>query len=301
LQPGDEVLVPAFTYISTVEVVALLGINPVLVDVTPDTFELDLDSATERLTPKTKAIVPVHLFGQCTNMQAVLDFAKAHELKVIEDTAQAVGATCQMSNGEWQHAGTIGDIGTISFYPSKNLGGYGDGGALVTRNEDLAARMRQIANHGQAERYYFDRVGVNSRLDSLQAAVLDVKLAHLDEYVAARRQVAGRYDTAFAEVNAISTPVKAAYSTHVYHQYTIKVKDGRRDALQAYLQEKGIPSVVFYPLAVHQQRAYAHLATPGALPVSEQLGQEVLSLPIHTELDHDQLDYICEHVVAFFK
>ena len=301
LQPGDEVLVPAFTYISTVEVVALLGIKPILVDVTPDTFEIDLASAAQRISPKTKAIVPVHLFGQCTNMAALLEFAAKHDLKVVEDTAQAIGAKCEMGEGNWQFAGTMGDIGTLSFYPSKNLGAYGDGGALLTRDDELAHTIRQVANHGQAKRYYFDRVGVNSRLDSLQAAVLDIKLQYLDDYIAARQTVADYYDAAFQAVQAITLPARAAYSSHVFHQYTIQVPAEQRDTLKAYLSEQGIPSVVFYPLPVHAQAAYSHLAELGELPVSEQLCQSVLSLPIHTEMNDAQLAYIAHHVVEFFK
>ena len=302
LQPGDEVITSNFTFIATVEVVALLGLKPVLVDVDPETFNLIPEQVEAAITPKTKAIVPVHLFGQCANMDAILDIANRHRLFVVEDTAQAIGATYRHSNGQTSKAGTMGHIGTTSFFPSKNLGCYGDGGALYTNDDALADRMRKITNHGQSERYYYAEVGVNSRLDSLQAAILRIKLRQLDSYAAARQQAADRYDAAFAASPGIKTPVRASYSSHVFHQYTLRVEPGARNALQQHLADQGIPAMIYYPVALHSQKAYADLGMKdGSFPNTLQLCQSVISLPMHTELDAEQQDFIAGHVLEFMK
>jgi dTDP-4-amino-4,6-dideoxygalactose transaminase len=302
LKAGDEVIVPNFTYIATVEVLALLGIKPVLVDVLPDSFNLDPSKLQAALTPKTKAIVPVHLFGQCADMAPILDFAAQHKLYVIEDTAQAIGADYTFPDGTVKKAGTMGDIGTTSFYPSKNLSCMGDGGAIFTHNDELAAKLRMIANHGQNRRYYFDRIGVNSRLDSIQAAVLRIKLRHLGAYTHARQQAAAYYDSALQGVNGLILPKRVANSTHVFHQYTIRVTNGKRDGLQNHLTSKAIPSVVFYPLGVHQQTAYQTPEyTDAHFPITVQLGNEVLSLPMHTELDTTQLQYITTAITEYLQ
>lgn len=303
LKPGDEVIVPTFTYIATVEVIALLQLKPVFVDVDYDTFNLNTTQLESSLTPRTRAVVPVHLYGQCCDLAPLVDFCQRHNLHLIEDTAQAIGAQYTFPTGKRQSAGTIGTVGCTSFYPSKNLGAYGDAGATMTRNAELAADLQMVANHGQKRRYYFDAVGVNSRLDTLQAAVLDVKLRHLPRYTASRQAAAAFYDQAFAnQPEHLLIPGRAAYSTHVFHQYTLRVKAGKRDALQAFLAERGIPSVIFYPLCAHQQTAYLHYGyTDGQFPVAEQLASEVLSLPMHSELGQDQLAYIADNVLAFFK
>jgi dTDP-4-amino-4,6-dideoxygalactose transaminase len=302
LQPGDEVIVPDFTYIATVEVIALLRLQYVVADVDYDTFNLNIDSLRKAITPKTKAIVPVHLYGMCSNMEQILQVAREHNLFVIEDNAQAIGAEYTFSDGRKQFAGTMGNVGTTSFYPSKNLSCYGDGGALFTNDDELAAKLRMIANHGQNRRYYFDAVGVNSRLDSIQAAILRVKLRHLNRYTDARRALADAYDQAFANHPHILTPARAPYSTHVFHQYTIRVVNHNRDGLQEFLAKKDIPSVIFYPLPVHQQTAYlTPRFTDDMFPVSCQLAREVLSLPMHTEMEADQRDYIIESVREYFK
>lgn len=299
-QPGDEIIVPTFTYVATAEVIGLLRLTPVLVDVEPDTFNADPAKIEAAITPKTKAIVPVHLFGQCANMEAILDIAKRHNLYVIEDNAQAIGSTFTFQDGRKAAAGTMGDIGCTSFFPSKNLGCYGDGGAIFTNNDELAHKMRQIANHGQSTLYYFDRIGVNSRLDSIQAAILRVKLPHLDTYNAKRRATADAYDKAFAGNAKIVTPFRAPYSTHVFHQYTLQLKGVDRDALKTYLGEQGIPAMVYYPVALHQQKAYIDPRyKAGDFPVSEQLGRDVISLPSQTELDAEQINHITSHVLAF--
>lgn len=300
-QPGDEAIVPTFTYISTVEVIALLGLKPVMVDVDPETFNISPAGLAEKLTERTRAIVPVHLFGQAAHMEPLLRFAAEHKLDVLEDTAQAIGADYIFEDGSRKKLGTLGTIGATSFYPSKNLGCYGDGGALFTNSDDIAEKLRMTANHGQNRRYYFDRVGVNSRLDALQAAVLNAKLPHLDAYNARRRAAADFYDQAFADVGELITPVRAPYSTHVFHQYTVRVQGGQRDALQEHLNQQNIPNVIFYPLSAHQQSAYQRYGyAEGDFPVAEQLGREVLSLPMHSELQEDQLDYITRSVRSFF-
>ena len=297
LQPGDEVITPTFTFIATAEVVALLGLKPVVVDVDWDTMNMDMDAVRRAITPKTKAIVPVHLFGQCVEMEALMDLAKEHNLYIIEDACQAIGAQYTFSNGETKQAGTMGHIGCTSFFPSKNLGCYGDGGAIFTNDDELAARMQAIANHGMVVRYHHDMIGVNSRLDSIQAAVLDAKLPHLDEYIAARQQAAEYYDNAFASNEKVLIPCRAPHSTHVFHQYTLRVIGADRDSLREGLAEKGIPAMIYYPVPLHQQKAYLDPRyKDGDFPIAERLAACVLSLPMHTELDEEQLEYITSTV-----
>lgn len=302
LQPGDEVITASFTYVATAEVIALLNLTPVLVDVNPDTFGLDPVQVEKAITPKTKAIVPVHLFGQCADMEAIMDIAKRHNLFVIEDTAQAIGAKYTFSDGTIGVAGCIGHIGSTSFFPSKNLGCYGDGGALFTNDDDLAEKMRMVANHGQKVKYYHEVIGVNSRLDTIQAAVLSIKLKYLDAYSAARNEVAAAYDKAFANVPALRTPVRDPKSTHVFHQYTLVTSGIDRFALQAHLQSKGIPAMVYYPVPLHMQKAFASdRYKEGQFPVTEDLCKRVISLPMHTEMEPDQLQLIIDSVVEFCK
>ncbi|KGE85649.1 MAG: DegT/DnrJ/EryC1/StrS family aminotransferase [Phaeodactylibacter xiamenensis] len=303
LQPGDEVIVPAFTYVSTAEVIALLNLKPVMVDVDPDTFNVTADLVEAAITPKTKAVVPVNLFGQSCDLEPIMEVAKAHGLWVIEDNAQAIGADYTFKDGHTQKTGTIGHIGCTSFYPSKNLGAYGDGGALYTNDEALGQQLQMIANHGQVKRYYHDMVGVNSRLDSIQAAILDIKLAHLDEYAAARRSAANYYDQAFAGIEGLQTPARDPKSTHVFHQYTLKVANGKRDALQKHLQEAGIPNMIYYPVPLYKQKAYQQAMDQQIdyLPVTEDLCNSVISLPMHTELDEPTLAHIADQVKAFFQ
>ncbi|WP_367387859.1 DegT/DnrJ/EryC1/StrS family aminotransferase [Lewinella sp. LCG006] len=302
LQPGDEVIVPAFTYVATAEVIALLHLKPVMVDVDPLTFNVTAALVEAAITDKTKAIVPVHLFGQSCDMAPILELAKKHNLYIVEDNAQAIGARYTFPDGKVKAAGALGDIGCTSFYPSKNLGAYGDGGAIYTDNDELAAKLRTVANHGQNRRYYHDEVGVNSRLDSIQAAILGIKLKHLDSYNATRKAAADYYDNAFAEVAALITPARQANSTHVYHQYTLRVTNGKRDELQAYLQEQGVPSMIYYPVPLYEQKAYQGTAANKIdfLPVTDLLCKEVISLPMHSELHEDTLEYICSKVKAFF-
>lgn len=298
LQPGDEVITPTFTFIATAEVVALLGLKPVVVDVDWDTMNISLDAVRRAITDKTKAIVPVHLFGQCAEMEGLLALAKEKGLYVVEDACQAIGAEYRFSDGTINQAGTMGDIGCTSFFPSKNLGCYGDGGAIFTNDDTLAAKMRAIANHGMVVRYYHEMVGVNSRLDSIQAAVLDVKLQYLDEYIASRQKAAAYYDKAFAGNEKILIPARSAQSTHVYHQYTLRLQGVDRDALRAELGDKGIPAMVYYPVPLHLQKAYRDdRYAEGDFPVAERLSGCVLSLPMHTELDEEQLEYITRSVL----
>lgn len=299
LQPGDEVIVPAFTYVATAEVIALLRLKPVMVDVDYDTFNLTAELIAKAITPRTKAIVPVNLFGQSCDLEPIMALAQEHGLWVIEDNAQAIGADYTFKDGHTAKTGTIGHIGCTSFYPSKNLGAYGDGGAISTNRTDLAEKMQMVANHGQVRRYYHDVVGVNSRLDAIQAVVLGVKLKRLDEYAAARQAAADFYDQALAGLDWIQTPVRHPKSTHVFHQYTLLVKNGQRDALQTYLQQKGVPTMIYYPVPLYGQDAFRPFTDLTHLPVTEQLCQEVLSLPIHTELDSEQLKYIVESVKNF--
>lgn len=298
LKPGDEVITPTFTFIATAEVVALLGLTPVVVDVDWETMNMDIEAVRRAITPHTKAIVPVHLFGQCAEMEALMALAKEHGLYVVEDACQAIGAKYTFSNGETRQAGTIGHIGCTSFFPSKNLGCYGDGGAIFTNDDELAARMRAIANHGMVVRYHHDSVGVNSRLDSIQAAVLDAKLPHLDEYIAARQRAAAYYDAAFAGNDKLLVPGRQSRSTHVFHQYTLRVVGADRDKLREGLAEKGIPAMIYYPIPLHQQKAYLDPRyKDGDFPVAERLAECVLSLPMHTELDEEQLLYITHNVL----
>jgi dTDP-4-amino-4,6-dideoxygalactose transaminase len=296
LAPGDEVLVPVFTYVATAEVIALLGLTPVMVDVDPETFLLQPEAVEAAITPRTRAVVPVHLFGQCAPMEGLLDVAARFNLYVVEDTAQAIGATYTFSDGRTAQAGTMGHIGCTSFFPSKNLGCFGDGGALMTQDDALAALLQQIANHGQKVKYYHDTVGVNSRLDTLQAAVLRVKLPHLNDFARRRQAVAAAYDAAFASVPGVRIPVRAADSTHVFHQYTLLLDGVDRAAFQAELQSRGIPTMVYYPVPLHLQKAYARPEYPvGSFPVAEHLAAHVVSLPIHTEMEPDEVSYILEN------
>jgi dTDP-4-amino-4,6-dideoxygalactose transaminase len=298
LKPGDEVITPTFTFIATAEVVALLGLTPVVVDVDWDTMNISVDSIRKAITPRTKAIVPVHLFGQCADMEAIMSIAQEHNLYVVEDACQAIGAEYTFADGTKKQAATIGHIGCTSFFPSKNLGCYGDGGAIFTNDDELAAQMRAIANHGMVIRYHHDQVGVNSRLDSIQAAILDVKLPHLNEYIAARQKAAAYYDHAFANHEHILIPVRDERSTHVFHQYTLRLKDVDRDALREALAAAEIPAMVYYPIPLHMQKAYQDSRYQlGDFPVAEKLAACVLSLPMHTELDNEQLEYITTHVL----
>ena len=290
LKPGDEVITPTFTFIATAEVVALLGLTPVVVDVDWDTMNISVEAIRKAITPRTKAIVPVHLFGQCADMEPIMAIAREHHLYVVEDACQAIGAQYTFSDGTTLQAGTMGDIGCTSFFPSKNLGCYGDGGAIFTNNDELAAQMRAIANHGMVVRYHHDRVGVNSRLDAIQAAVLDAKLPHLNEYIAARQRAAAYYDKAFAGNPHVLTPARQAHSTHVYHQYTLRLVGVDRDKVREALAEREIPSMVYYPVPLHLQKAYQDPRyKAGDFPVAERLAACVLSLPMHTELSDEQL------------
>ena len=300
LQPGDEVITASFTYVATAEVIALLRLKPVLVEVDPHTFNIDPAAIEKAITPKTKAIVPVHLFGQCADMESILAIANKHNLYVIEDTAQAIGAKYTFSDGRVATAGTMGDIGATSFFPSKNLGCYGDGGALFTNSDKHAERMRIIANHGQTVKYYHDSIGVNSRLDAMQATILRIKLRRLDQYNAARNKAAAYYDKAFADSTHLTIPARAKNSSHVFHQYTL-ISDGiDRFALQEFLQSKGIPSMVYYPVPVHMQKAYTDPRyKEGSFPQTENLCARVISLPMHTELSNEQLDFIIAGVNEF--
>ena len=302
LKRGDEVIVPSFTYVATAEVIALLGLKPIMVDADPDTFNITADIIEKAITPKTKVIAPVHLFGQSADMDAIMAIAEKHKLWVIEDNAQAIGADYTSRDKTQRKAGTIGHIGCTSFFPSKNLGCYGDGGALMTNDDTLAETIRMIANHGQKKKYYHSVVGVNSRLDTLQAVVLDIKLRHLDNYCSARRRVADYYDNVFKDILGLQTPVRSSNSTHVFHQYTLQVKNNKRASLQAFLQDKGIPSMIYYPLPLYKQDAFKKYVKKGFnLPVTEALCTEVLSLPIHTEMNEDTLKYITESVKNFFN
>jgi dTDP-4-amino-4,6-dideoxygalactose transaminase len=299
LQEGDEVITADFTFAATVEVIHLLKLKPVLVDVDYDTFTMDTDRLRAAITPKTKAIIPVHLFGQCANMEAVLDVAKAHALHVIEDNAQAIGADFLFSDGTSRKAGTMGTMGTTSFFPSKNLGCYGDGGAIFTEDDDLAYKLRGIVNHGMYERYYHDEVGVNSRLDSIQATILRKKLPLLDGYNDARRKAADYYDEAFAGNPNLLTPKRAEHSTHVFHQYTLRILNGKRNGLQQFLSEKEIPAMIYYPVALRKQKAYYQDSDPKDFQNTDKLLEQVISLPMHTELDEEQLKFISDAVLEF--
>ena len=301
LQPGDEVITTDFTFIASAEVVALLGLKLVLVDVDPDTYNISVEGVRKAITSKTKAIIPVHLFGQCANMEEIMAIAKEHNLYVVEDSAQATGADFMFSNGEKKKAGTIGNIGATSFFPSKNLSCYGDGGAVMTNDDSIAERIRCIANHGSKIKYHNDLVGVNSRLDTIQASILSVKLKYLDDNNAARQRAAAKYDTALGEMKEISIPAKASFTTHIYHQYTIRVKDGKRDDLQRFLKSKEIPTMIYYPFPMHAQKAYSHLGyTDSNMPISTQLCAEVLALPIHPWIEEEQQNLIINSIKDFF-
>jgi dTDP-4-amino-4,6-dideoxygalactose transaminase len=303
LKPGDEVIVPAFTYVATAEVIALLGLTPVWIDVHPDYFTINVHQLESVITNRTKAVVPVHLYGQCAQMEELMAVAAKHNLHVIEDNAQAIGADCLYKDGKTYKAGLIGDIGCTSFFPSKNLGCYGDGGALYTNNSELAEKIKMIANHGQKKKYYHDVVGVNSRLDTMQAAILRVKLKNLNSFIEARQRAAQRYDLLLKPlVDKIQLPARSSVSTHVFHQYTIKVLNGKRDELKIFLESRGIPTMIYYPVPMHLQNAYKSDNYPaGSFPVSEQLCKEVLSLPMHTELDENTQTYIAENIKEFFQ
>lgn len=301
LKEGDEVITTPFTFVSTLEVLALLKLKPVLVDVDPDTFNIRPDLVDARIDHRTKAIVPVQLFGQCADMELLMETARANNLFVIEDACQALGTECIFRNGTTAKAGTIGDVGCNSFFPTKNLGAFGDGGALFTNDSELAQSMRSIANHGMGKRYYYQQVGLNSRLDAIQAAILDVKLKYLDEFIAARQSAADFYDRELSGIEGLKIPARVSYSSHTFHQYTIQVPE-KRDELQKFLSTKEIPSMVYYPVPLHLQEAYKFLGyQPGDFPVAEKLSQQVLSLPMHTELTSEQLEYIVSAIREFFN
>lgn len=303
LKPGDEVITADFTFAATVEVIALLQLTPVLVDVDVDTFNISIEAIANAITPKTKAIVPVHLFGQAANMDAIMELAQKHNLYVIEDNAQAIGADYKSKNGSKTKVGTIGHVASTSFFPSKNLGCYGDGGAIFTNDDTLAHKLRGIVNHGMYVRYHHDVVGVNSRLDSLQAAVLNAKLPKLDDYNRARQEAAGKYSAALANHKNIVTPIVTGdRDSHVFHQYTLRIVDADRDGLMQHLLDKGIPCAIYYPIPLHSQKAYADVRYNEAdFPVTNQLTKEVLSLPMHTELDDEQIAFITETILGFLK
>lgn len=300
LQPGDEVITPSFTYIATVETAALLRLTPVFVEVDKQTFCMDPEALEKAITPKTKAIVPVHLYGHAADMEKIMAIAKKHNLYVIEDNAQGIGCDYTFSDGTVKKTGGIGDIGCTSFYPSKNLGAYGDGGAIFTNNDALAEKLKIIASHGQSKRYYHDVVGCNSRLDAVQAAILDIKLRHLDEYIAARRMAADFYDKAFAGNPKITTPYRAVYNNHVFHQYTLTLNDVDRDGLNKYLADNGVPSMIYYPVPCHRQKMFdAFGGGKFNLAITDWLTERVISLPIHTELDEEQLSFIVSKVLEY--
>ncbi len=302
LKPGDEIITPSFTYIATTEVMALLGLKPVFVEVDKDTFCIDPTAIEAAITDKTKAIVPVHLYGQAANMDAINKIAKKYNLFVVEDNAQAIGSDYYHEDGTVSKTGTISDIGCTSFFPSKNLGCYGDGGAICTNNDELAAKMRMIANHGQSQRYYHDIVGCNSRLDSIQAAVLRIKLRELDSYIIARRKVADHYDSFFTAFDQIKTPVRGKESKHVFHQYTLKLEGLDRDALNIFLATKDVPSMIYYPVPAHRQKMFSAFGSENTvLPITDWLTERVISLPIHTEMEEEQLDLICSSVAEFIN
>lgn len=300
LKPGDEVITPSFTYVATTEVIALLRLQPVFVDVDPKTFCLNPEEVRRAITPKTKAIVPVHLYGHAAPMDEILEIAREHNLFVIEDNAQGIGCDYTSKDGSVHKTGTLGTVGCTSFFPSKNLGCYGDGGALITNDAKLAETLKMVANHGQKVRYYHDMVGCNSRLDAMQAAILSVKLPLLDGYIEARRKAADYYDAAFAGNERITTPYRAPYSNHVFHQYTLVLDGVNRDNLVQYLAEQNIPSMIYYPVPAHRQKMFDSFGGNSfSLPVTDWLTERVISLPIHTELDKEQQDYIIEHVLKF--
>lgn len=302
LKPNDEIIVPAFTFIASAEVIGLLGFKPVMVDVDYNSFNATAKNIEQAITSNTKAIIPVHLFGQGAEMEAIMNIAKKYDLYVIEDNAQAIGADYKFSDGRKQKLGTIGHIGCTSFFPSKNLGCYGDGGAIFTNDDALAEKIRMICNHGMKVRYHHEILGVNSRLDTIQAAVLDIKLKHLDAYCKARYDAAQKYSYTLRDIKGLITPEESAFSTHVYHQYTLKVLNGKRDALRDYLEANGISAMVYYPIPLNKQEAFSKIAyQAGDMSISNQLSDEVLSLPIHTELDFKTIHYITSKIREFFS
>lgn len=301
LERGDEVIVPAFTYVATAEVIGLLGLNPIMVDVDPSTFNITAALIEKAITDRTKVIVPVHLYGQSCDMESIMKLAEKHNLFVVEDNAQAIGSDYRFSDGSIKKTGTIGHIGCTSFFPSKNLGCYGDGGAMFTNDGGLAAKIRMIANHGQEKKYHHSVIGVNSRLDTIQAAILDIKLKSLDSYSVARNWVAETYNNAFKDIESIVIPVRDANSTHVFHQYTMKIQGGQRDELQNYLKERNIPSMIYYPIPLYKQKAFESYYNNIPLEFTEDLCASVLSLPIHTEMEANIQEYIIENVLNFFK
>lgn len=306
LKPGDEVIVPAFTYVASAEVIGLLELTPVMVDVDYETFNVTVDNIRKGLTDKTKAIIPVHLFGQSCDIESILEFAQEHNLYVIEDNAQAIGAEYTFSDGHQEKTGTMGTIGCTSFFPSKNLGCYGDGGAIFCKDDALAERLRMIANHGQKEKYHHDVIGCNSRLDTIQAAILNVKLKHLDEYGQARRDAAHYYTKRLKDFDPgqqfFITPKELEKSSHVYHQYTLKIKNGKRDALKQHLADAGVPSMIYYPLPLQEQEAFKRISrAAGELNIAKELAESVLSLPIHTEMTREMQDLVIDSVIDFFK
>jgi dTDP-4-amino-4,6-dideoxygalactose transaminase len=302
LEPGDEVITTPFSFIASIEVIRLLQLVPVLVDVDPDTFAIDSLQIEDAVSPKTRAIIPVHLFGQCAEMESIMKIAESHGLAVIEDTAQALGADYLFKDGSFRKAGTIGTVGTSSFFPSKNLGCYGDGGAIMTSDRKTGDKMKSIVNHGSTRKYYYDEVGVNSRLDTMQAAVLRVKLKHLKSFNEARQRAAASYDNELGKLPHLKIPCRVPYSTHIFHQYTLVTLNDDRDLLVEYLKSHEIPVMVYYPLSLHLQKAYQDLGyVKGDFPVAEKLSARVFSLPMHTELKMDQIEYICHHVDAYLR
>lgn len=302
LMPGDEVIVPSFTYVATTEVIGLLKLKPVMVDVDSNSFNITIEAIRQAITPKTKAIVPVHLFGQCADMEPILELAKEFGLYVIEDTAQAIGASYTFKNGVVKKAGTMGHIGCTSFFPSKNLGCYGDGGAIFTMNAELANRLQMISNHGQEKKYVHKYIGVNSRLDTIQAAILRIKLRHLDSYSSSRSTAAGKYDLLLKGIDGIVIPYRQSNSSHVFHQYTLKISGGKRDALKNHLDQAGIPAMIYYPVSLNEQEAYKSIGrVVGNLNITRNLCNSVLSIPMHTELSDDQINYITNSIINFFR
>ncbi len=299
LEPGDEVVVPAFTYVATAEVIALLRLKPVMVDVDLDSYNMTVEHLESAMNPRVKAVVPVHLFGQGVEMEAMMAFAKKHGIHVVEDSAQAIGSSQVYQDGSKHMYGAIGDVGCTSFFPSKNLGCYGDGGAIFTQSTDLYEKIKMVANHGQSRRYYHDVIGVNSRLDAIQAAILRIKLKRLGQYNQARRKVADHYDQSFADVDWITTPLRSGHSDHVFHQYVMRITNGRRDDLMKYLAEKEIPHNVYYPVPLYKQKAFASFTDVRELPVTEKLCKEVIALPIHTEMTQEIMDHIVSVVKSF--
>lgn len=302
LETGDEVIVPSFTYVATAEVIGLLKLKPIMVDVDPDSFNITRRNIENAITPRTKAIVPVHLFGQCADMEPILELAKEKNLYVIEDAAQAIGAVYSFANGGKKKAGTMGNIGCTSFFPSKNLGCFGDGGAIFTQDDELAKKIKMLANHGQEKKYIHKYIGVNSRLDSIQAAILNVKLKYISEYNSARNNAAKQYDYFLENVNEIIKPIRVNNSSHVFHQYTIRIKNGKRDELKKYLNSVGIPAMIYYPIPLNKQEAYSNLGDfKEEFENTEMLCKSVLSLPMHTELHEDELKFITDHIIKYFN